>query len=249
MTRNIELLLGAALAAMTAAGGAQAAAGPRSDSLPAPARPGAFAPPQGPLVLTREVRKDFARGGEIVSRRRYAIRFVPAGNGWRVDGRLADSAVEAPPGIAPELIALERTRSDAGLFPLLLDSHGMIVRQNGSADPANEAATLKAAQAFLAGKLSEADRAAAMAMAAKLQEQARRAGGNWPVDLFRPRHGEHSEVRALPVGNGSTGTVTITVAAAERPDGLLEKLERRVVTEAAGSRRLSIETWTLADAG
>jgi len=240
MTRKIDLLLGAALLAGAAVPPAHAA-GER----PGPAAVAAFAPPEGAL-LTRELRKDFARGGELVSRRTYAIRFVPEGAGWRVEGNLVDNAVEAPPGVAPELIALERNRADSGLFPLHLDAQGLIVRQAGGSDPANEAATITAAQGFLAGKLPETDRAAAVAMAVALQARARSAGGTWPADLFRPRPGARREVRRLPVGNGSAGTVTITVSAADRADGLLERLERRVVTETAGSRRTSTETWTLA---
>lgn len=248
MTSKIELLLGAALAALTAVP-AHAAEGPRTDTMPPRAAPQDFAPPQSPLVLTRELRKDFARGGELVARRRYAIRFVPEGNGWRVEGALVTSEVEAPETVSPQLLEIERTRSDEGLFPMRLDRRGLIVNQPGAADSANEAAMLAAARRFLADRgLPEGDRAAALALAERLQAQSRAAGGNWPVDLFRPRPGEHSEVRTLPALDGASGRVTITIAADDRPDGLLERLERRVVTEAAGSSRRSVETWTLSRA-
>ncbi len=246
MKRKFELLLGAALVA-TAAVSAQAADGPRADSVPPGAARTDFTPPQTPLILTRELRKDFARGGELVSRRRYAIRFFPALGGWQVDGTLVSSEVEGPAGIASELLELERTRTDDGLFPMRLDRTGLIVNQPGAADAANDAAILAAARTFLAGRgVAPTDSAAALALAQRLQAQSRAAGGNWPVDLFRPRQGTHSEVRTLPALEGASGQVTIMIAAAERPDGLLERLERQVVTEAAGTRRRSVETWTLA---
>ncbi|MBC2664573.1 hypothetical protein H7F51_03455 [Novosphingobium flavum] len=251
-TRKFELLLGAALAVGMPAPAVLAADAPRAVSLPAPAaRP--FIPPAGPQVLTREVRKEFGnresgKGGELVSRRSYAIRFVPEGSGWLVEGTLIGSEVEAPPMVAPELLEIERNRGDGGLFPLRLDSKGLIVSQAGSSDPASEAAVLKAAGTVLAGKMSEADRGAVLAMAGRLQAQARTMGGNWPVDLFRPRAGEHSEVRDLPLAGGASGKVTITIAAVEQADGLLGRLERKVVTETAGTSRRSVETWTLARA-
>lgn len=215
----------------------------------APPRPAAsaFHPPEAPVLLTRELRKTLPDGKEIVSRRRYAVRFVPQGAGYRVDGELVGAEVEAPPELA-RLAEVERTRSDAGLFPLTLDRSGMIVAQQGDHDPAAEARTLAEAKVFLAGQadLSDADRAAALAMVVKLQAQARAVGGNWPADLFRPAEGERQESRELPLPDGSAGKVTVTIAARDTSDGLLAQLRRSVVTELAGTSRLSTETWILA---
>ena len=245
MKRKLRLLVGAVLAGAVVPGGAMAGerAGPAADG-------GAvFAPPGAPMVLTRELRKTLVDGQSFVSRRRYAIRFVPSLDGWQVEGTLLASEVEAPADVPAALVELERTRSDEGLFPLRLDRAGLIVAQQGSHDPQSSARALAAAQSYLAtSPLSSADRSAAGALTARLQAQTRAAGGNWPADLFRPVPGERSEVRRIPLGGGADGKVTVTMAAAGSPAGVLERLERRVVTETAGSRRLSVETWTLARA-
>ncbi len=234
-----RMMQGAALAALAAAAPACAA--------PAQSATSAFAPPQSPLLLTRELRKILPDGNEIVSRRRYAIRFVPQGSGYRVEGDLIGAEVEAPPELAG-LAEVERTRSDGGLFPLTLDSAGMIVAQQGNHDAAAEARTMAEARTYLAAQtdLTDADRAAALAMVAKLQAQARAAGGNWPADLFRPADGERRESRELPLPDGSAGKVIVTINASETPTGLLAHFQRQVVTELAGTNGLSSETWTMA---
>jgi len=249
MKRKLRWLVGAVLAGAVVPGGAMAGerAGPAADDRGAVGA--AFTPPGAPMVLTRELRKTLVDGQSFVSRRRYAIRFVSEGEGWRVEGTLLASEVEAPADVPAALVELERTRSDEGLFPLRLDRAGLIVSQQGSQDPHSSARALAAAQSYLAtAPLSSADRSAASALTARLQAQTRAAGGNWPTDLFRPAPGERSEVRRIPLGGGADGKVTVTMAAAGSPAGVLERLERRVVTETAGSRRLSVETWTLARA-
>lgn len=244
-----EHVLVAALAACSAAAPALAtgieAEHPAPDANPDAAAP--FVPPHEPMVLTRELRKVMGDGKAFTARRSYAIRFVPEGEGWRVEGSLLSSEVEAPPGVPPQLAELERTRPDTGLFPLRLDRAGMIVDQQGARDPRTSAALLEQARATLArSSLSEAERRSAEALVIQLQAQAKAAGGNWPVDLFRPRDAARSETRALPLGPGMDGQVRVTVAAQEAPGGMMERMERKVVTETAGTRRTSVETWTLA---
>lgn len=243
MRHRDHLLLGAALLALVPGLAAPA----HSADLPAPTRAAAaFDPPGEPLVLTRELRKGFGAAHEFVSRRRYEIRFVPERGGWRVDGTLIASEVDAPPGMAPQLAELERTRSDTGLFPIHLDAAGAILVQPGANDPAANARMLDAAQSVLASTgMASAERAAALELAAQLQVQARAAGGNWPEDLFHPAPGRHSESRKLALGGAGEGKVTVTIDAAGDPRGLLSRLQRRIITETAGSSRLSIETWTL----
>lgn len=250
MRRKVELLLGAALAAGVPGTTARALADhPRTDAAPLNAlgdsATPAFHPPLRPLVLTRELRREMPGGREFVSRRHYAIRFEREGAGWRIDGDLVSSEVEAP-GVAPEMAELERSRKDTGLFPLHLDGNGLIVAQQGSRDEANARQTRLAAAAFLdrAG-LAGTDRQAVLDAVARLQAQGRAAGGNWPADLFVSRSGAREEVRSIPLGDGLTGKVMIAIAA-ESDNGLVERFERRVTTDNGVSRRHSTEVWTIA---
>ncbi|MES2493847.1 MAG: hypothetical protein V4579_11285 [Pseudomonadota bacterium] len=245
MTRAARrrLLVGAALAGLSAA--AASASAPQAPPSAQPAS-AAFTPPRGSVLFTRELRKILADGKEIVSRRRYAIRFEPAGSGFRVEGRLIGADVTAPAELA-QLAEVERTRSDEGMFPLVLDREGLIVRQPGGDDPGAAERTIAAARAFLArSNLPEEEQAAALAMAAKLQAQARAAGGTWPADLFRPSSGQSRASRDLSLPDGSSGRVTVTITASKGTAGTLEQLRRDVVTELDGTERLSTETWTLA---
>lgn len=242
MRRKLQLLVGAALAALGVPACADAPGGERPEQ-PTGA---AFAPPQDPMVLTRELRRTVGHGGEVVSRRYYAIRFLPEGRGWKVEGKLVNTEVEAPAAVPAELVELERTRGDEGLFPLHLDAAGLIVRQQGTRDPQTSQQALAAARDTLAkANLSEAERAAAMAMVERIQAQVRAAGGNWPEDLFRPSAPQRSEVRAVPLGNGLEGRITVSIAAADGQQGIVDRFERKVLTETGGTSRLSVETWTL----
>ncbi|MBA3054408.1 MAG: hypothetical protein FP826_05640 [Sphingomonadales bacterium] len=268
MTRTLDLLYGAALAAIaapvvahgseapgTAAPHDRASAGLVHQASAGPAQNGTridrshgdgFLPPHGTVVLTRELRKTLSDGKQFVTRRRYAIRFVSEGEGYVVMGDLVGSEVDGPAELA-DLAEIERTRAEAGPFPLHLDRAGMSTAQAGRDDPRAAAQTMQAASAYLAqSALAGADRTAALALAARLQAPARSADGNWPADLFRPARGERAETRELALSGGASGKVTTTISANNGPSGLLERLQRRIVTDFGGSSRLSVETWTLA---
>lgn len=262
MTRKLELLLGAALAAIAPATAAYAS-GPHNGgtairSLPRNQDGTGFRPPENAVLLTRELRKTLSDGHQFISRRHYALRFLPRADGYLVEGDLIRSEVESPPELAP-LAEMERTRRDTGLFPLRLDRNGMILAETGpesspEASPLDSAPVISAAAAYLKqGAVTQTDRAAALTMVSHLQAQARTSGTNWPIDVFHPAPGERTEIRELEMPGttgpgGLTGKVTITLNASKAPSGLLERFQRQVVTELAGTRRLSVETWTLASA-
>ena len=239
--RRLDRALGAAL--VTLAVPATMAAAP-----PAMAEAPRFRAPTGPLVLTREVRRALADGQELVVRRRYLVHFAPAADGWTVIGDLAGVEVEAPADLA-EMAQVERARPDAGLFPLQLDRAGLIVARPDPAATVDAARSRAAISAYLARTdLSETERAQASAMAARLQSQGQAAGNAWPADLFRPLPGARSEQRDIVLPDGRTGRVVVRIEAADGVGGLLSHMERQTVTELDGTRRLSLERWTLADA-
>ncbi|MFM6829538.1 MAG: hypothetical protein ACKOVA_04255 [Novosphingobium sp.] len=233
--RNV-LLFGSAIALATTA----------SAERPISAAPlTAFSAPKGPVILTRELRRAVGRSHQIITRRSYEIRFVREGSGWRVDGTLIGSEVEAPEGLA-ELAALEKARKDDGLFPLTLDSQGLIVAQRAPNDAVTaDKARVAASAAVEKINMATADKAVARQMIQRIATQSQAAGGNWPVDLFRPPVEPVSDVREVPLPGGKQGRVTVTMQASAGFDGQLRQLDRRVLTEIDGTSRLSTETWSM----
>ncbi|MCZ8325711.1 MAG: hypothetical protein O9283_10660 [Sphingomonadaceae bacterium] len=237
------LLAGAAALATTAAG----AANPSTLSSAAASR-ARFTPPTGPVMVSRTLIRALPDGKEVRTIRRYRVWFSPEGEGFRIDGELAEVKVEVPP-ILEGLAAIERTRTDPGLFPVRLDGMGRI--QPGPAATGDGARVRAAAlgQVMLnQATLAPPTRAQASAM---LQQVSIAAAGQtaWPVDLFNPAEAERRERRALALPGGQQGSVEIVVTATGIDRGRLPgQVERLVVTELDGTRRTSREVWTFVPA-
>lgn len=150
------------------------------------AEPGRFTPPAEPLLLTRTVIRPLRDGAEIVVVRRYRIRFVPQDSGYRLDGELVGSAVEAPPALA-SLAALLREQPEPGPFPAAVDRAGMILPAPAGADRApGRAGAVAAAGALLAHNGA----GTAPELRAALQTMATATpGSGWPAFLFNPGPG------------------------------------------------------------
>ncbi|MFM5931314.1 MAG: hypothetical protein ACKOPQ_10430 [Novosphingobium sp.] len=239
--KRIAFLLGSAMAV-----GSVNAATPPADDASVETR--AFEAPDGTMILTRELRRIIVPGKEVVTRRSYTIRFIREGAGWRVEGTLANTEVEAPAELAM-LASLEKARKDDGLFPLRLDSHGMIVSQQGARDLASaQQAQTVVTNSVKAIPMPDQDKAVAAQMVSRIAAQSGAIGGNWPTDLFRPKGGPRKQVREVPLPDGRQGRVTVTMQANPDSRGLMEHFERSVLTELGGTSRLSQETWRLTDA-
>jgi hypothetical protein len=241
LSGKILLLAGAAallppVAAQVAAQSAESASRP-------------FAPPETPQVLTRTLWRSLGDGKQIIIRRRYAVQFTRQGDGYLLNGRLLDAAVEAPPYLAG-MAELERKCGDEGLFPLLLDAAGRI---RSDARARLEPPTLRDnardhAQGMLAVKpLNREQKQESGVFLKALAAQG--APTAWPVDLFNPASGERSERRRIALPGGQEGEVLVSVKVDAAPaEGLRLAVERTVTTILAGTSRTSREQWTLAPA-
>lgn len=207
-----------------------------------------FAPPDAELVLTRTIHRSLTGGKKLLARRRYAVRIVPEGSGYRVDGQLIDCNVEAPAALHA-IAELERKRPDSGLFPLRLDAAGRIV--DASALRSNEVVrhgVTLATSSVARSALSSLEKAQAETFLSAVAARGA-AGAEWPRDLFRPTPGHRNEVKRLGLPGGGEGTVTVSTAArASAVSGLLEAIERVVVTDLGGDRRETREEWSLSTA-
>ena len=242
MTSRVRLavwLAGAALAAPV--GGVQPAEAPaRAGSAP-------FDPPATRLLLTRVLHSPLADGNKIVSRRTFEIEIRRVGEGFRVEGRQVDCAVEAPAVLEP-LAAIERQRVETGLFPMLLDASGRILPRPAPAGADGMDAAVPVALDMVRNSgLAPADAERATAFVRRLQAQP--ASSNWPADLFRPLTGTRQDDRPIVTPDGLTGHVRVEIEASARDGtGLLDELARTVTTDLGGRRRVTREEWFLVPA-
>lgn len=203
-----------------------------------------FAPPSAQLVLTRTMLRPLPDGKAVTTRRSYQVRIVPVGSGYRVEGSLLAVNVDAPPSLAA-LAEIERHRPDEGMFPVMLDAHGIIVASGAvQAGGALEQAAAIAASRIGNSQLAVRDEISAQSFITQLRARAPRS--QWPDDIFHPVPGRRTEQRVISLPGGGEGKVTIEIAASgQANDAQLASLERVITTDLAGERRVTRETWEL----
>jgi hypothetical protein len=198
------------------------------------------------MVLTRTVWRTLADGKQIVVKRRYRVAFERRADGYMLNGQFLDASVDAPPLLAG-MAELERRRADSGPFPLRLDATGLIHHEpaaRGPDSPMPEQALRQGQNLIRSSSLTQAERDEANALLSQLALQ--RATSAWPVDLFNPAPGEHRELRQIALPDGQEGEIEVKLTVlAMLPEGLPQAVERTVVTDLAGSHRVSRERWSL----
>lgn len=204
-----------------------------------------FIPPTTPLVLTRTLYRELADGKQVVVTRRYVIHFSPIDEGYRIDGRLIGTTVDAPPLLA-RLAELERQRPDTGLFPAILDRSGMI-RSGGGSRLSPELRQQALVQARTTIAQAPVPAVAKRETGALLGQVAGGSTGSaWPTFLFNPGTEDRIERRSVPLPNGGEGQVEVRIGVQGlMPGGLPHRLERVIVTRLDGSERTSREVWTI----
>lgn len=205
-----------------------------------------FQPPEAPLTLTRSVYRQLVDGKEIVVSRRYAIHFTRDDRGFRLDGKLIDVQVAAPPSLAM-LADVERKRADVGLFPVQLGADGMIEgAMVAHVDPAVRQQLLQGGASVLTSSgMASGDLQQSKSYLGAVVNASH--GASWPLFLFNPGPAEHREVRQIALGDGSSGEVEVRVKAEDiLPGGVARRVERKVITRIAGTERVAREVWTIA---
>lgn len=214
----------------------------------APAHPGTgFHPPHATMLLSRTLVRSLPDGKSITTRREYQVSIVRSDTGFRVEGELVATFVDAPPSLQA-LAELERRRAEPGLFPMQLDAEGRIVDggQRIEGNDVGQAATLVARKIGAAG-LAPADRSEAQSFVGQVRSGAARSA--WPADVFRPVPGKRTESRVIDLPGGSQGQVTIEIEAqAAGTSGQIALVDRVVTTEMGGDRRTTRERWQLSRA-
>lgn len=205
-----------------------------------------IAPPPQPMVYARRLDRGLPGDAHFIVERRFAVRFSPAPDGYRIEGEQIAIAIEAPERLGP-LARLERARTEIGLFPLQLDLRGWI--RSGMFE--TDVPEIDAAMRYVSQIVANADRPAdEHRMLGEFVEAVHQAGNaivsSLPTDLFAPAEGERVERRSIALPTGATGVVTTRFTATRDPvTGLMTQARREVVTNVGGNERLTAETFTL----
>lgn len=223
-----------------------AAAAVALSAIPLHAQSARFAPPATPMLYSRRLERGLPGGARLVVGREFAVRFVPEGTGFRVDGEQVGVAVEAPEQLA-ELARLERERKETGLFPLTLDAGGGIRGGSALLDTAKLDEAVRAVVTRIdAGEHTPAERAALREFVDAVHRSAGALLTELPHDLFAPERSPREETRAIALPGGDQGKVRVSFTAERDPaTGLMRAARREVVTDVAGDLRRSVESWTL----
>ena len=187
--------------------------------------------------------RELPGGAAIVATRRYRVTFHPLADGWEVDGALVSSEIDVPPVLAA-IAAIERARPDDGMFPILLDRSGRIVVEPTAGLGREAVAGAVGAASQVTGPAPAGGFVAQIGAAAATPQ-----GGltRWPEALFLPHGLSGSTEQAFALPDGSTGSVRVSLECDPAPGmATMGRATRTVVTQAAGTRRVAREEWTLA---
>lgn len=205
-----------------------------------------FAPAQGTMTFTRLLVRHLSDGNQLAVNRSFAIRFAPRPSGWSVTGEQVAVSVDFPQRLAA-LASVEQQRRETGLFPLLLDSAGMIV-DGPEARPAKRLDEAVAAVMRGLDKTGYAagDRKQFDAFVRAVHDAGARMTSLLPVHLFAPTAEPMRAERELAVPGGGQGMIEVSFTAVADPaTGLMRQARRDIVTSIGADRRLTREDWTL----
>ena len=197
------------------------------------------------FTLHRELEREIFGGKAIIVRRAWACRFEKVGRGLGVSGSQISASVEAPPSL-DAFAAIEERRQETGFLPATLDSNGLILprgERKGSPEIATAAAL--ALDLFEALPAGDPRIPAARQFLAEVSNRAALLLSRVPSDLFFPTPGSTREDRPMETGGEPAHIVIETEAAADPHSGLLDRFERRILTQIGPDARLSRDRWTL----
>ncbi len=204
-----------------------------------------IAPPAQPMTYRRSLER-FMRGGEsFKATRDFSVRMTSHGLGYRVEGFQTAVRVEAPASLH-QFVDLEERRVEDGVFPLTLDAAGLITEGRGPVafGPEVEIAMESVRQTALRVDGPDVDELR------QLVSAMHQAGAGLitylPQDIFAPVTSDRTDRRIIELPWGDTGSVT-TIFHGERDPvtGLMCNADREVITEMAGDRRRTLESWQL----
>lgn len=204
--------------------------------------------PKGPMRLVRRLERGLRGGAIITVERVWRVAFAQQGSGVAIAGEQIDASVDAPAKLAP-LARIERTRSTADMFPILLTAEGMIAAVGQYTRETDVDEAVRLAEAEIANRRLPAEaKKEQMLYLAQLQRTASSFLKQLPRDLFFPASEPTRTVRKVNLPNGLLGEFEVAYEARTAPrHGWLDLAVRRVVTRIGESVRHSREVWSMSE--
>ena len=205
--------------------------------------------PQTPMKFRRRLERSLRDGERIVIEREWLLTFTRQGRGISVVGEQSAVWVDVPPKLA-RLADLERERSTAGMWPILLSQEGQIVAAGeGTAHDDLERALSIAKDMISQRSASGEMRASRMEDLALFEKAGSELMVRMPNDLFFPAAQPLHLVRSMDLPGGLTGEYEIIYTSRQSRSGQwLDRAQREVVTRIDSSEKRSREEWMMAPA-
>ncbi|MDJ0641574.1 MAG: hypothetical protein QNJ15_02045 [Erythrobacter sp.] len=202
--------------------------------------------PKRPMRLLRRLERGMRGGALITVEREWRIEFNVQGSGFAIVGEQVSAKVDAPTHLAP-LADLERSRSTAGMFPILLVSNGSIAATGDFTKPHDVATALKTAKMMIAERsIPSRAKSQQLQYLTSLQSAGASFLNRLPPDLFFPTSEPFHSIRPVSLPDGLVGEFEVTYRAQPFLGyGWLKRAERRVLTRVGNSERQSRETWSM----
>ena len=202
--------------------------------------------PEGPQLLTRRIERSLSDGEWIKVSRRWEVAFSRQGQSIALTGQQLDCEVDAPPSLAP-LTAIEKSRSTAEMWPILLNGSGLIFAAGNGVAARDVDKAIEVAQRMIAERpIPASERSALREHLAIVRRTSSSLLEQLPDDLFFPVAGPMRAVRPITLPGGMVGEFELSYSATAAPGrGWLDRAERLIVTRLAGTEQIAREYWEL----
>jgi len=201
------------------------------------------------MRLGRRITRGLRDGATLVVAREWQVRFTAQGRGIIITGEQVSVLVEAPAVLEP-LAAIERERSTASMFPIMLSGDGVLLAAGAAIEQSDLDAAVQEAKTIIAKSGDKPSRQAErLSYLAQLQSASGSLLEQMPQDLFFPQKMAMHSVRPVNLPDGSTGEFEYTYQARCAPGHIwLEQAEREIITRIGSDERHASEVWTLSEA-
>ncbi|MEP3052064.1 MAG: hypothetical protein ABJP48_04900 [Erythrobacter sp.] len=203
--------------------------------------------PDQPMRLTRRLIRGLSGGSNLIVEREWQILFSATETGISISGNQIGVIVDTPPAIE-QLAQIERQRSTADFFPILLTDAGEIATAGRFTREQDVDLAVSAAEdVFAHSANANSENAQRVQYLAQLHRVSGSIFQQFPPDLFYPRGQDTRTVRPVELPDGSVGEFELTYTSRAVPElGWLEHAQRDVITRIGYNARQSSEIWSLA---